>query len=164
MTYGCRMDECSWFKEKSRALVLRNSDGELIRFTTLEGASRHPDDRYPTHYTPRLHVRFKEVTSYVFCSHSRPSVAFHVDDGPNGAEWLAHMLDLYDLFGYNSSSAVTYLLACHGIYQHGQTLSDVARHLGYHRGTPNIQIELRKPSDLADRAFVARAIKEAERQ
>ena len=85
MTYGCRMNECSWFKEKSRSVVLRNRDGKLIRFITLEGTSRHPDDKYPTRYSPRLRVRFKETTSYVFCSHSRPAVAFHVADGPRGS-------------------------------------------------------------------------------
>jgi hypothetical protein len=158
--YGCRMGGCWWYKETTTTSVLRNRDGELLRSVTLEGSSRHPDDNYPDSYSPRLHVRFKEKTKYVFCSRSRPSIAFFTSDGPDGRQWLGHMLDLFDLHGYNSWSAVTYLRACHGL--DSPRRETVLRRLGYHRGTPSTQIKLHKPSDLANGAFVTRAIKAAE--
>jgi hypothetical protein len=163
MSYGCRMEECWWFKEKSRVRVLRTRDGELVRYTTLEGSSGHPEDHYPEHYSKRLGVRFKEKTQYVFCSRSRPSVAFHVDDGPYGRGWIGHLLDLFDLYGYNGSSAITYLRACHQLDSNRPDRATVLRRLGYHRGTPSIQVQLKRPADLADAALIARAIRQAEK-
>lgn len=160
MKLGCRMDACWWFKEQRRATVLRNRDGELIRYVTLEGSSAHPDDAYPERYSPRLSVEFEPKTSYVFCSRSRPSVAFEFEFEPGHSEWVAHLLDLYDLYGYNMWSAVTYLRACHGVYLNGRRIEPVLRRLGYHSGTPSLQMKLRRPTDLADARFVARAIQE----
>jgi hypothetical protein len=163
MTYGCHMEECWWFKEKSRVSVLRNRDGELVRYTTLEGSSGHPDDNYPDHYSPRLGVRFKEKTQYVFCSRTRPSIGFRVDDGPyGGAGWIGHLLDLFELYGYNGSSAITYLRACHRLNAARPDIHSVLRRFGYHRGTPSMQIELKSPADLANAAFIARAIRRAQ--
>jgi hypothetical protein len=161
MTYGCRMEECWWFKEKSRVSILRNRDGELVRYTTLEGSSGHPGDNYPDHYSPALGVQFTEKTQYVFCSRTRPSVAFHVDDGPYGSGWIGHLLDLFDLYGYNGSSAITYLRACHQLNLNRSDREAVLRRLGYRPGTPSTQIELKRPTDLANGALVARAIREA---
>ena len=161
--YGCKMDECWWYKERSISRVLRNSDGELLRYVTLEGSSGHPDDRYPQRYSPRLHVSFKEKTTFVFCSRTRPATAFFTHDGPDGAEWLGHMLDLYDLYGYNTWSAVSYMRACHRQDLSGAAANGRLRRLGYRRGTPSTQIKLRRPTDIADGLFVRSAIANEQR-
>jgi hypothetical protein len=72
------------------------------------------------------------------------------------------MLDLYDLYGYNSWSAVTYLWACHHQDLGRAAVDGRLQRLGYRRGTPSMQIKLRKAADLADGSFIKRAIAAAE--
>jgi hypothetical protein len=159
--YGCKMDECWWHKEQATASVLRTREGQLLRYVTLDGSSSHPDDKYPERYSRGLHVRFSKKTTYVFCSTSSPSIAFHSGE-PGRGEWLGHMLDLYDLYGYNSWSAVTYLRACHHQDLGRAAVDGRLQRLGYRRGTPNMQIKLRKPTDLADGSFIKRTIAAAD--
>ena len=159
--YGCRMAECSWFKEVARSTVLTNPDGELVRYVTLNGISSHPNDRYPARYSSALGVRWVRSASYVFCSRTRPGVAFLDRNDPTRPRWLAHMLDLYNLYGYNSSSAVAYLRACHQITLNGRPIKQVLRRLGYDAGTPSGQIELKMPADLANPVLVTRGLRDA---
>ena len=161
--YGCKMDECWWYKEQSTTSLLRNRDGELLKYVTLEGSSGHPDDNFPERYSPALHVRFEKKITYVFYSRTRPSIAFYTENGPGGKEWIGHMLDFYDLYGYNSWSAVSYMRACHHQDLAGAAAEGRLRRLGYRRGTPSTQIELRKPTDLADGSIVAAAVAAASR-
>jgi hypothetical protein len=155
----CSMGECWWFRKEARQPMLRNRDGELVRYAVLEGRSRHPDDRYPKTYSSPLHVRFRPKTYYAFCSRMRPSVAFKAELGRDRGKWLAHLLNLHDLFGYNGSSAVIYFAACHGVDLNRQSLGIVMKRFRYDEPTPSAQIELRTPVDLADSSFVARALR-----
>lgn len=155
------MGECSWLREVSRTRIASNRDGTLIRYVTLDGTSRHPDDKYPTRFRRSLHVRWERNTSYVFCSKTRPAYVFA--SGLDGrSRWVAHLLDLYNLFGYNGSSAIIYLRACERIGP-PQSLQEIARRRGYRAGTPSAQIILNKPTDIANRRIVAAKVASEQR-
>ena len=160
----CKMDVCSWIRERSRTVVLRNADGTLIRYEVMRGTSHHPDDNFPERYRPGLHIAWerKADSDYAFCSKVRPAYGFAADfDGRR--RWVAHLLDLANLFGYNQSSAAAYMHACHRVGAGAELTPKRLRQFGYHAGTPSAQIILKRPGDIADRDVVKQAIARRDR-
>jgi hypothetical protein len=150
----CHMDECSWSRLVSNRVVARRGREQLRAYVTIDGQSNHRGSEYPTHYSKRVHVAWeaKPVTTYVLCSRARPGIAFQDRwDRAAKGRWYAHYLDLFDLYGYNTSSAVIYAAACHGIDFNFGDAEKALRKLGYRPGTRSEQVDVRRPTDLLKR-------------
>lgn len=142
----CHMMECSWSKAVSNVAVRSTPAGTLRRIVALRGTSVHRDD-YPSRYHASIGIGWKKpaAVDYVFCSRSQPALAFR-----SGKRWIAHALDLFNLGGYNTASAVTYLRACHGVEHDRGDIEKVMRGLGYRSGTRSEQVEIARPEQLSD--------------
>ena len=141
----CHMMECSWSKPVSNVALRSTSAGTLRKVTAIQGISVHRDD-YPSRYEASIRIDWKKpAASYVLCSRSQPAFAFR-----SGRRWVAHALDLFNLGGYNTASAVTYLRACHGVDYDREDIEVVIRGLGYRSGTRSEQVEIARPEQLFD--------------
>lgn len=141
---GCRQGECGWIEVLRFERVRTVPQGELRRLVIRRGSSLHPDGDLPaTPADARIEWAPGEKTDYVFCSTERPAFAFQDD----GGALVTHYLDLFDLAGYQYTSAGLVMRACHG----GEEVPDAAglRALGYRPGTRNEQVEGGTPEDLA---------------
>jgi hypothetical protein len=141
----CHMMECTWSKPVSNVATRSTPRGVLRRVVAIYGSSVHRDD-YPSRYHASIRIDWKKpAISYVLCSRSQPATAFR-----SGKRWIAHALDLFSLYGYNTASAVTYLRACHGIEYDRSDIDKVMRSLGYRSGTRSEQVEIARPEQLFD--------------
>jgi hypothetical protein len=142
----CHMMECSWSKPVSNVAVRSTPRGTLRRIGAIYGTSVHRDD-YPSRHEPSIRIEWqtKPAVRYVLCSRSQPATAFR-----SGKRWIAHALDLFNLAGYNTASAVTYLRACHGVEYDRSDIDRVIRGLGYRPGTRSEQVEIDRPEQLFD--------------
>ena len=140
----CHMGECSWSREASNRVVRTTRAGTLRRYSAFNGTSTFRDNA-PTAWSPRIRIQWpaRPSTDYVFCSRSQPALAFHSDQG-----WIAHALDLFDLYGYNTASAVIYVRACHGLDYYSRDVEKRLKALGYRPGTRSEQVEIRSPDQL----------------
>lgn len=139
---GCRQGECGWTRVLRFERVEMVPAGELRRLITHRGFSR--DDEGTPSSRRRAEVDWEPGarTSYVFCSVRRPAFAFEdeLDAFPGGdGDLIVHFLDMFNLAGYNTPSAATYMRACHG--SDGLPGADELRTLGYRPGTRNEQVE-----------------------
>jgi hypothetical protein len=141
---GCRQGQCSWLRVTGSERLSANAHGELRRVTGRHGTSVHGDRALPSRYGPRLRIEWEpaERSDYVFCSRERPAYAFADEAGH-----IAHYLDLFDLAGYQYSSASMYMRLCHDRALPSGTAT--LRRLGYRGGTRNEQVENARPEDLA---------------
>jgi hypothetical protein len=141
---GCRQGQCRWLRVTRAERVSANAQGELRRVTGRQGTSVHGDRAPPSRYGPRLRIQWEPAarSDYVFCSRERPAYAF-ADEGGH----IAHYLDLFDLAGYQYSSAAMYMRLCHD--RALPTGAAALRRLGYRPGTRNEQVENARPEDLA---------------
>ncbi len=142
----CHMMECSWSKPVSNAAVRSTERGTLRKVSAVRGTSVHRDD-YPSRYQPSIRIAWEKAAAvdYVLCSRTQPAMAFR-----SGKRWIAHALDLFNLGGYNTASAVTYLRACHGVDYDRSDIEKVMRGLGYREGTRSEQVEIARPEQLFD--------------
>jgi hypothetical protein len=142
----CRMMECSWSKPISNVAVRSSPGGTLRKVTFIRGMSVYRDDP-PSRYRPSIRVDWGKRASvdYVFCSRSRPALAFR-----SGKRWIAHALDLFALPGSHTASAIAYLRACHGVDYDRADIDQVMRGLGYRSGTRSEQVEIARPEQLLD--------------
>jgi hypothetical protein len=142
----CRMMECVWSRPVSNAVIRSNSAGTLRKVTALRGTSVYRDEP-PSAFDRSIPVEWEKRASvqYVLCSTSRPALAFR-----SGKRWTAHALDLFDLPGYHTASAVAYLRACHGADYSRDDIVEVMKELGYRPGTRSGQVEIAKPEQLFD--------------
>jgi len=146
----CHMMECSWSRLVSNELVSARRNEQLRKYVTLDGSSTHRDGNYPVRFSKRVHIEWerKPVATYVLCSRKRPSIAFQDRwDTQHKGRWYAHYLDLFNLAGYNTSSAVIYMDACHRIDLNVDDPASLKK-LGYRPGTRNEQVDLTGPTDL----------------
>jgi hypothetical protein len=106
----CRQMECSWSRLVSNVAIRSTAAGTLRKVTAFRGTSTYRDDA-PSVFDESVSIEWQNpaAVQYAFCSRSRPALAFR-----SGKRWIAHALDLFDLPGYQSGSAVSYLRACHG--------------------------------------------------
>ncbi|MEA3051875.1 MAG: hypothetical protein QOG72_778 [Sphingomonadales bacterium] len=142
----CHMMECSWSKPVSN-VAIRTARGDVLRrIVAIQGVSVHRDD-YPSRYSSSVPIRWEKAPNvdYVLCSRRQPALAFSSD-----GRWTAHALDLFNLAGYNTASAVIYLRACHGIDLSRGDIETVLRRLGYRAGTRSDQVEISRPEQLFD--------------
>ena len=147
----CHMDECSWSRLVSNQLVSAQRNEQLRKYVALDGSSTHRDGKYPVRYSKRVHIAWerKPVATYVLCSRARPSIAFQDRFDPKAkGRWYAHYLDLFSLAGYNTSSAVVYMDACHHIDFNVDDSTTTLKKLGYRPGTRSEQVDLTGPTDL----------------
>jgi hypothetical protein len=147
----CHMLECSWSRLVSNELVSARPNEQLRKYVALGGSSVHRDGNYPVRYSKRVHIEWehKPAATYVLCSRRRPSIAFQDRWDPKSkGRWYAHYLDLFSLAGYNTSSAVIYMDACHHIDFNSRDPEKALKKLGYRPGTRSEQVDLRGPTDL----------------
>ena len=142
----CHMGECSWSREVSNRLVRTTRAGALREYASLDGTSTHRG-LPPAAWSPQVKIQWPARPSidYVFCSRSQPALAFKDSDGGG---WIAHALDLFDLYGYNTASAVIYLRACHGLDYYSRGIEKRLKSLGYRPGTRSEQVDIRSPGQL----------------
>lgn len=142
---GCRQGQCVWLRVARFETVSASSHGELRRLTARRGLSRY-DDESPATYSPSVQVSWdaRDASAYAYCSGERPAYAFADEEGG----LVLHYLDLFDLAGYQQSSATMYMRLCHDIPSfYGDAV--LLRSLGYRPGTRNEQVEGGAPEDLA---------------
>jgi hypothetical protein len=140
------MDTCSWFSIESVDVVRGAPEGTLYRIVTKRWESYHPNGSYEK---KARRIGGEASDDYVFCSLKRPAVIFESE-----GQWYAHTLapgSSAGVAGYNHSSYITYMAACHGI-EVGDPYSDgteTALRLGY-AVDPSVaeQITLSKPEDI----------------
>jgi hypothetical protein len=142
----CRMMECSWSRPISNVAIRSTSLGTLRKVTAFRGTSVHRDD-FPSGFDQSIRIEWEKPASvqYVLCSRSQPALAFR-----SGKAWIAHALDLFNLGGYNTASAVSYLRACHGVEYDREDIEKVIADLGYRPGTRSEQVEIARPEQLLD--------------
>ena len=147
---GCRQGGCHWSRVVRLERVRTVPEGDLLRLTARGGYSSY--DQFaenveaPERYSDAVRVTWDaaDTVSYIFCSRARPAFAFPDE----GGGFILHYLDLYDLAGYQLSSAHTYMRACHDAEYDGDNEA-LLRRLGYRPGTRNDQVEHGRPEDLA---------------
>ncbi|HEX8513927.1 MAG TPA: hypothetical protein VF688_12580 [Allosphingosinicella sp.] len=142
----CRMMECVWSKRISNVAVRSTSAGTLRKVTALRGTSIYRDEP-PSRFHESVPIEWGQGASvqYVLCSTSRPALAFR-----SGKRWVAHALDLFDVPGYHTASAIGYLRACHGIDYHQEGIEKALNDLGYRPDSPSDQVEIARPEQLFD--------------
>ncbi|HEU0097944.1 MAG TPA: hypothetical protein VFQ67_04135 [Allosphingosinicella sp.] len=142
----CHMMECAWSKPVANVAVRTTPAGTLRRVSAIRGTSVHRDDP-PSGYRPSIRIAWEKAASvdYVLCSRSQPAFAFR-----SGRRWVAHAMDLFNLGGYNTASAIAYLRACHGVEYDRADIDEVMRGLGYRPGTRSEQVEIARPEQLFD--------------
>ena len=142
----CRMMECIWSRPVSNVAVRSTPAGTLRKVTAFRGTSVHRED-VPSGFHESIPIEWEKrvAVQYVLCSRSRPALAFR-----SGKRWTAHSLDLFNLPGYHSASAIAYLRACHGIDYDREDIDKVMKELGYRPGTRSEQVEIVRPVQLFD--------------
>ena len=133
---SCRQGECAWIQVLRVEPAGRVPQGRLVRLVGRRGRSVHLDRSLPRN------VREADIdwertirTEYAFCSRIRPAFAFESERGPT----IVHFLDLFELAGYQLSSARAYMRLCHGVNR--LPSARILRRLGYRRGTRSEQLE-----------------------
>ncbi|HTU11648.1 MAG TPA: hypothetical protein VMG08_12220 [Allosphingosinicella sp.] len=137
---SCRQGECAWIRVMGITRGTRVRQGELRRVIVRRGFSLHRDGSLPNR-PAEARIRWEPGTrtNYVFCSTRRPAYAFTETEG-----LITHYLDLFDLAGYQQSTAELYMRFCHG-----RGFSErAARALGYRPGTRNAQVDDGRVEDL----------------
>jgi hypothetical protein len=144
----CRQMECRWERRISNIVARTTQRGQLRKYVVSAGTSVHRDNRPPSAYSRRIRIAWepRPETKYIFCSRRQPALAFRSDDG----SWTAHALDLFNLPGYHSASAIIYTRACHGLDFNFADSERRLRRLGYRPGTRSGQIKIRSPFQLVD--------------
>ena len=144
----CRQMECRWERRISNAVVRTTPRGQLRKYVVTAGTSVHRDNRPPSAYSRRIRIAWepRPETKYIFCSRRQPALAFQRDDG----SWVAHAMDMFNLAGYNTSSAIIYTRACHGLDFNFANIEARLRRLGYRPGTRSGQMDIRSPFQLTD--------------
>ncbi|HEX8062753.1 MAG TPA: hypothetical protein VF535_06015 [Allosphingosinicella sp.] len=142
----CRMMECNWSRPVSNVAVRSTPAGTLRKVTAFRGTSVFQDDA-PSSFDESIPIAWerKSAVQYVLCSRSQPALAFR-----SGRRWVAHALDLFDLGGYQTASAIGYLRACHGVDYRRDDIEKVMKDLGYRPGTRSEQVEIARPDQLFD--------------
>ena len=140
----CRQMECAWSKPVSNVAIRTTASGTLRKITAFRGTSTYRDDP-PSSFDESIPIKWEKpaAVQYALCSRSRPAFAFR-----SGKRWVAHALDLVDLPGYHTASAIGYLRACHGVDYYREDLDDMLRRLGYRPGTRSDQVEIDRPERL----------------
>ena len=135
---GCRQRQCSWLR------VMRvEQESELRRIVARRGSSSHREGDIPRRAADaRIAWENEDRAEYALCSTRRPAYAFPSD----GGDLIVHFLDLFDLAGYQYSSATLYMAVCHG--RDALPAEAVLRSLGYAPGTRSEQIEATGPEAL----------------
>jgi len=144
----CRQMECRWERRISNNVARTTSRGQLRKYVVSAGTSIHRNNRPPSAYSRAIRIAWepRPETKYIFCSRSQPALAFRSDDGG----WTAHALDLFNLPGYHSASAIIYTRACHGLDFNFASTERRLRRLGYRHGTRSGQLKIRSPFQLVD--------------
>lgn len=149
---SCRQDVCSWEKVLGVRTVKRTEAGTLKVEESYQGSSKHRNSTYPEQYDSKLPIEWEQapVSTYVFCSTTQPGLAFRDRWSEGTKGWIGHLLDPFDTYGYNYSSARTYVRICHNLNFERKDIREVLLGLGYRPGTRNEQVTLQKPADLID--------------
>ncbi len=133
---GCRQGQCRWARVLQVETERTVAQGELRRMVLRAGTSLHPDGKLPEQPADaEIEWEPSDHSEYAFCSKERPAFAFPDESGA----LIVHFLDLFDLGGYQYSSAGQYMRLCHGLSE----LPEEARlrALGYRADTRSEQVE-----------------------
>ena len=127
---GCRQGQCAWLRVLRLGTPRATRQGVLRSIGVRRGISVHPDGRIPARARDaRIQWDAGREVDYAFCSVRRPGFAF----GDDAGGLVIHYLDLFDLGGYQYSSAGLYMRICHGM--EGIPADARLRRLGYRPGT-----------------------------
>ena len=106
----CHMNGCSWFEITDFDMVRETEDAALLRLTMREGASMHPNGRYPAR-ARGVRIDWGPPTEeyFAFCSRRRPALITRSDDGA----WEALRIDPTTLSGATEFVTRVYAHVCH---------------------------------------------------
>ena len=142
----CHMGECSWISIENRESLGQLGDGELFRVTTRLWQAEYPNGA--SYDSPARRTGGEYHDGYVFCSTTRPAVAFS-----NDGKWTADTLSpdqSAGVFGYNTSTYILYFAACHGLAIEDPTQAN-ARALGYNTSSERVrQVDIGSPMEMSD--------------
>lgn len=120
------MGYCSWEELVSETVLLGDNlySGYLLERVAVIYGTIHPGE-YPREFSSELEIELKETTkNLVFCSNDRPTVIYE------GSPITS--LNIVQPYGYELSSAITYVRACHGLMNYPDDGSvDYLLKLGY---------------------------------
>jgi len=142
---GCRQGECQWVQLTAIATVRSSPTWSLRKVTTRSGTSTYENPHAPTRYTPQVRIAWDRQpgTDYILCSKKRPAVVFWDKDEKT---WIAALLGLSDLAGYEYSAANEYMLVCHNLMPGKWTAKGVPR-MGYAKASSN-EPRIKRPEDV----------------
>jgi hypothetical protein len=142
----CHMGECSWISIENRESLGQRGDGEMFRVTTRVWQAEYPNGA--SYDSPARRTGGDNHDGYVFCSTTRPAVAFS-----NDGKWTADTLSpdqSAGVFGYNTSTYILYFAACHGLAIEDPTQAN-ARALGYNTSSERVrQVDIGSPMEMSD--------------
>jgi hypothetical protein len=142
----CHMGECSWISIENRESLGQRGDGEMFRVTTRLWQAEYPNGA--SYDSPARRTGGDNHDGYVFCSTTRPAVAFS-----NDGKWTADTLSpdqSAGVFGYNTSTYILYFAACHGLAIEDPTQAN-ARALGYNTSSERVrQVDIGSPMEMSD--------------
>jgi hypothetical protein len=139
----CRMNGCSWFQVQEFAMVQENEQGALLRVTQREGASDHPDGKYPERPRESAIQWSESYTSYFFCSAGFPAI---IAEGESGG-WEGLRLDLTTEAGVTAFVHNQYRAICHPDGALDVDTSAAAARLGYTHNDGE-EFRLSRPEDV----------------
>ena len=142
----CRQGQCTWEKVLTTATVSKTATGTLMRQDAWVGTSS--SDGGVDSAKAQISWEKAKVQTFVFCSTAQPAVAFSNHwDGGDGS-WTGHWIDLFDVGGYMTASAKTYMQVCHDVDFLRPDITRVLQRMGYQPGTPSEQRDLSRPQDI----------------
>ncbi len=142
---GCRQGECQWAQLTAIATVRSSAAWALRKVTTRTGRSLYDYPHVPTRYTPKVRIAWDKQpgTDYVLCSKKRPALIFWDTDEKT---WIAALLGLSNLGGYEYSAANEYMLVCHKVMPGKWSEKGIPR-MGYARVTGE-EPRIKRPEDV----------------
>ncbi|WP_129794096.1 hypothetical protein [Sphingosinicella sp. CPCC 101087] len=143
----CRQGTCQWARVVSVTPLAAAEDGELRRLTYRPGSSMDDGSDPAADGGSGIDWEASDRQDYAFCSTARPAFAFPDPSAGGDSALLVHRLDLFNLAGYQSGSAILYALTCHDLAMDGAN-GPAFHDLGYRPGTPNDQTRAASPEDL----------------
>ena len=118
----------------------------MFRVTTRLWQAEYPNGA--SYDSPARRTGGEYHDGYVFCSTTRPAVAFS-----NDGKWTADTLSpdqSAGVFGYNTSTYILYFAACHGLSIEDPTQAN-ARALGYNTSSERVrQVDIGSPMEMSN--------------
>ncbi len=142
----CRQGQCTWEKVLNTATVSKTATGTLMRQDAWVGTSGDEGGDDPA--KAKITWEKAKVQTFVFCSTAQPAIAFSDHWEGGDGHWTGHWIDLFDVSGYMTASARTYMQVCHDVDFFRPDITRVLQRMGYRPGTPSEQRDLARPQEI----------------